>query len=213
MEQRKLNDQANTLIDFAKVRHLRLINLQQTKILLIMRMLQLQLRVSDMLTDITAKGDTLEDRVDRIGERLEKLEDQVRKLPDVIAELLRTHMKQSKSTGSLNSVVSGRTIPHCESENRAAPSKEYHQHDCDMHMVPKWKSEHSGSSDGKIRFRNFDNNDVKPEPGHSNCSDSSAPAYCTHQPPHWERTENSHFVQAGGAPHMCDEDIGLETVI
>uniref|UniRef100_F7ACB9 Calmodulin-binding domain-containing protein n=1 Tax=Ciona intestinalis TaxID=7719 RepID=F7ACB9_CIOIN len=68
MEQRKLNDQANTLIDFAKM----------------------QIRVSDMLSEITTRHETVEDRVCQIGTRLENLEQQVSKLPELLAEVVQT---------------------------------------------------------------------------------------------------------------------------
>ncbi|XP_078490751.1 uncharacterized protein LOC100181189 [Ciona intestinalis] len=70
MEQRKLNDQANTLIDFAKM----------------------QIRVSDMLSEITTRHETVEDRVCQIGTRLENLEQQVSKLPDLLAEVVQTQL-------------------------------------------------------------------------------------------------------------------------
>uniref|UniRef100_H2YYY8 Calmodulin-binding domain-containing protein n=1 Tax=Ciona savignyi TaxID=51511 RepID=H2YYY8_CIOSA len=68
MEQRKLNDQANTLIDFAKM----------------------QIRVSDMLSEITTRHETVEDRVCQIGSRLENLEQQVNKLPEVLATVVQS---------------------------------------------------------------------------------------------------------------------------
>uniref|UniRef100_H2YYY7 Calmodulin-binding domain-containing protein n=1 Tax=Ciona savignyi TaxID=51511 RepID=H2YYY7_CIOSA len=72
MEQRKLNDQANTLIDFAKM----------------------QIRVSDMLSEITTRHETVEDRVCQIGSRLENLEQQVNKLPEVLATVVQSQLTE-----------------------------------------------------------------------------------------------------------------------
>ncbi|XP_076801718.1 uncharacterized protein LOC143446111 [Clavelina lepadiformis] len=72
MEQRKLNDQANTLIDFAKM----------------------QIRVSDMLSDITSRNETVEDRVYQIDARLESLEDQVHKLPALLSEIIEAQLSK-----------------------------------------------------------------------------------------------------------------------
>merc|ERR1711893_182246 len=52
MEQRKLNDQANTLVDFAKM----------------------QLRVSDLLNDLHERTDIVEERIERMESKMESLQ-------------------------------------------------------------------------------------------------------------------------------------------
>nr|XP_039271796.1 small conductance calcium-activated potassium channel protein 3-like [Styela clava] len=88
MEQRKLNDQANTLIDFAK----------------------LQIRVSDMLSDISTKNELLEERVTSISGRLDSLEDQVQRLPEVLGNIFQVQLAQFTSNLSRRSP---RGSEHC----------------------------------------------------------------------------------------------------
>lgn len=72
MEQRKLNDQANTLIDFAKM----------------------QIRVSDMLSAMSACNEKLEDQVTSMNSRLDILEQNVNRLPDLFSNMIQLQFKK-----------------------------------------------------------------------------------------------------------------------
>jgi len=63
MEQRKLNDQANTLIDFAKM----------------------STRVTDTIGEICIRHEQLEHRVANLSDRLDQLEDHLKKLPESLS--------------------------------------------------------------------------------------------------------------------------------
>jgi len=79
MEQRKLNDQANTLVDFAKM----------------------QLRVSDLLNDLHERTDVVEERIEGIENKVKVIQEQIELLPSQIADAVSAkllHIANSKSS-------------------------------------------------------------------------------------------------------------------
>jgi len=81
MEQRKLNDQANTLVDFAKE--------EQD---------QMQLRVSDLLNDLHERTDLVEDRIEGIESKISQIQKNIESLPDLIATSLAKQLQQPTLT-------------------------------------------------------------------------------------------------------------------
>jgi len=64
-------------------------------------MFQMQIRVSDILGEVTTRHETMETRVEMIKTRLDSLEERISNLPDALAEVIRTQLHRfvSRSGG------------------------------------------------------------------------------------------------------------------
>ena len=145
MEQRKLSDQATTLVDFAKVKKVKnkvklnknlcgahmIISCglnrcssrvhnpgrpaENTKHLLFFCM-QMQIKLSDVMTDVAAKNESMTSQVEDLNRKLESLENQVLRLPQVLGETVKLELlklkkeeipKRKKRSGSQNQMGQG----------------------------------------------------------------------------------------------------------